>query len=115
MRLPTFSLLLPLVPLALADNYPPYQRLFDNVKDRFDRIKEFIPSNIPDPLDAGASLVAGQKVERINIRNFQRKLSPKLDGEEEWMIYFTGGNKSCFGRCGPVDLVWNVSCIGPPL
>jgi PTH2 family peptidyl-tRNA hydrolase len=99
MRLQLLLASLPL--LALADNSPPYQRLFDKVKD-------FIPSSFPDPVDAGAAKVAGQIVERITIRNFNRKLSPKLDGEEEWMVYFTGGNKSCFGRCEPVDQVWNV-------
>jgi hypothetical protein len=105
MRLPTLSILLPLLPaLALADQAP--------MGGIFDKVKSFLPSNVDEAFDAGASKVAAQHVERINIRNYQRKLSPKLDGEEEWMVYFTGGNKSCFGRCGPVDLVWNV-CSNP--
>jgi len=29
--------------------------------------------------------------------------------EEEWVVYVTGGNKSCFGRCAEVDLTWNES------
>jgi hypothetical protein len=84
----------------------------DNAKDSAQHVFDVLKDNlVPDPLDSGAAAVAGQVVERISIRNFQRKLAPKLEGEEEWMIYFTGGNKSCFGRCGPVDLVWNVSCL----
>lgn len=109
------SLIPLLTPLAVAGNYPPYQRLFDKLKEysvsaqnAFEGFKDIVGAGIPDPLDAGASVVAGHVVERINVRNFQRKLAPKLEGEEEWMVYFTGGNKSCFGRCGPVDLIWNV-------
>ena len=99
--------LLPAATIAAAadDQQVP---LKDKAAGWFDKAKSFIPSGIPNPIDAGASAVAARKVERINIRNWQRKLSPKLEGEEEWMVYLTGGNKSCFGRCGDVDLVWNV-------
>ena len=106
--------LLPLLTLlpALALAEPPYQKVFDAVKGKLDNavegLKNAIPENIPDIMDTGASKVAAEKVQRINIRNFQRKLAPKLDSEEEWMIYFTGGNKTCFGRCTSVDVKWNV-------
>ena len=89
--------------LALADQNP----LFDQAKGWFDKAKSYIPSNL-NPIDAGASVVTAKNVEKINIRNYERKLAPKLDQEEEWMIYLTGGNKSCFGRCGLSDTVWNV-------
>jgi len=78
----------------------------------FDKAKSYIPSvtpSIPNPIDAGAAAVAEKKVTKINIRNYQRLLQPKLEGEEEWLIYLTGGNKSCFGRCGKTDAAWNLS------
>lgn len=100
MRLLPLLALLPA--LSLAENA--FQHIFNDVKERFSELT----GSIPNPIDAGTSKVAAQKVERINIRNLQRKLAPKLEGEEEWMIYFTGGNKSCFGRCDPVDAKWNV-------
>ncbi len=100
MRLLLLVALLPA--LSLAENA--FQHIFNDVKER---VNEFTGS-IPNPIDAGASKVAAQKVERINIRNLQRKLAPKPEREEEWMVYFTGGNKTCFGRCGPVDVKWNV-------
>lgn len=76
-----------------------------------DKAKSYVSDSIPvpNPVDAGAAAVAGQKVEKINERNYQRKLQPKLEGEEEWLVYLTGGNKSCLGRCGKADLAWNVS------
>lgn len=78
----------------------------------FDKAKSYIPSvtpSIPNPIDAGDSAVADKKVQKINIRNYQRLLQPKIDGEEEWLIYVTGGNKSCFGRCGKADAAWSQS------
>jgi len=64
---------------------------------------------LPNPIDAGASKVAGSVVEKINIRNWQRKMAPKADSDEEWLLLLTGGNKTCYGKCGPVNTVWNES------
>lgn len=86
--------------------------LKDKAQGWFDKAKSYIPSgtpSIPNPVDAAASAVAAMKVQRVNIRNYQRLLSPKPEGEEEWLIYATGGNKSCFGRCARPDKAWNVS------
>ncbi|EHY55249.1 hypothetical protein HRR83_009050 [Exophiala dermatitidis] len=103
MHISTF-LLLPL--LVAADQVP----LKEKAAGWFDKAKSYIPSGTPpDPIDAGAAVVADRVVEKINIRNWQRKLAPKPDTEEEWMIYMTGGNKTCFGRCGNVDQKWNES------
>lgn len=48
------------------------------------------------------------RVEKLNLRNFQRKLTPKVEYEEEWLIYNTGGNKTCFGNCAKADEAWSV-------
>ena len=95
-------LLLPL--LVAADQIP----LQDKVAGWFDKAKSYIPTALPNPIDVGAAEVAGRVVERVNVRNWQRKLLPKPDTEEEWMVFLTGGNKSCFGRCGHVYEKWNV-------
>jgi len=100
-----FSTLLLLPVLVAADQ----AALFEKASGWFDKAKSYIPTAVPNPVEAGAAKFADQRVERINIRNWERKLGPKLDTEEEWMVYMTGGNKSCFGRCGPVDVVWNES------
>ena len=101
-------LLLPL--LVAADQVP----LRDQAAGWFDKAKAFVSGaaeaipDLPNPIDAGAAKVAANVVERINIRNWQRKMAPKPDIEEEWLLYLTGGNKTCFGKCGPMDAVWNV-------
>lgn len=96
--------LLPLLSsFAAADQVP----LKDKAAAWLEKARGFIPN--PGPIDAGAAAVAEQKVERINLRNYERKLAPKLDTEEEWMVFVTGGNKSCFGRCTRAELTWNVS------
>lgn len=78
----------------------------------FDKAKSYIPSgtpSIPNPVQAAAGAVANKKVQKINIRNYKRLLRPKIEGEEEWLIYLTGHNKTCFGTCGRADAAWNVS------
>src|ERR1700761_28512 len=105
MHLSSILLLLPI--LVTADQQP----LKDKAAGWFDKAKSYVSGAadaLPDPIDAGASVVAGSVVEKINIRNWQRKLSPKPDGEEEWMVYLTGGNKTCYGKCGPMNALWNV-------
>lgn len=80
----------------------------------FDKAKSYIPSgtpSIPNPIDAGAAAVEDKMVTRINLKNYQRLLKPKLEGEEEWLVYLTGANKTCFGRCGKTDAAWDVSHI----
>jgi len=100
----TTLLLLPL--LVAADQAP----LKDKAAAWFDKAKAYLPSGVPpSPIDAGAAKVAEQVVERISLRNWQRKLSPKPDTEQEWVVFMTGGNKSCFGRCASVDAKWKES------
>ncbi|KAK5056777.1 hypothetical protein LTR84_012309 [Exophiala bonariae] len=102
-----FSSILLLAPLlsslVTADQVP----FVGKATEWFDKAKSFLPNQ--GPVDAGAAYVAEHRVERINIRNWQRKLAPKLDTEEEWLIFVTGGNKSCFGRCGHAEATWNLS------
>jgi len=105
-------LLLPL--LVAADQVPLKDQAFawfDKAKSFVSGATEAIPDvpDLPNPLDAGASFVASGVVEKINVRNWQRKLAPKADKDEEWMIYLTGGNKTCYGKCGPMNTIWNES------
>jgi hypothetical protein len=61
----------------------------------------------PYGLDAGASAVAAQVVQPLNMQNWKAHLWPKSP-PEEWMVFMTGGNKTCFGRCGHAEATWNV-------
>ncbi|KAJ9604876.1 hypothetical protein H2200_010991 [Cladophialophora chaetospira] len=103
-----------LLPLLVAADQAP---LPDKAAGWFDKAKAYVSSaapsipipEFPNPLDAGASKVAAGVVEKINVRNWQRKLAPKADTDEEWIILLTGGNKTCYGKCGPVNTAWNES------
>lgn len=96
---------------ALAQDQVP---LKDKAAGWFDKAKSYIPSgtpSIPNPVQAAGGALAAKKVQKINIRNYHRLLRPKVEGEEEWLIYLTGGNKTCFGKCERADGVWNVSAV----
>jgi hypothetical protein len=108
MRLAPLLLLLPV--LTVAED----QKAFlDIAKGWFEQAKSYIPAVVPSvsPIDAGASVVAANKVEKININNYKRKLAPSPDGPTEWMIMVTGKNESCFGGCDSANLKWNVNAL----
>lgn len=96
-------LLLPL--LASADT----QEWMDRASGWFDKAKSFAPQQaFPDILDAGAAQVSAKEVQKISVQNWERKLSPKPEGPEEWLIFVTG-NKSCHNNCQNIEAQWNVS------
>ena len=63
----------------------------------------------PNFADAGAAAVAGQIVQPITRSNYDWVLAPRLDREQEFLMYVTGGNRSCFGNCRRANQAWNVS------
>lgn len=68
---------------------------------------------IPNPIDAGAAEVAGLVVDRLTLANHKTLFQPgaaiSSPGLEEWMIFVTGGNKTCFGLCQHAENEWNKS------
>ncbi|RMZ78702.1 hypothetical protein DV737_g3773, partial [Chaetothyriales sp. CBS 132003] len=103
-------LLLPsLLPCVVAgDDQVP---LASKAASWLEKAKAYIPSSaaaaVANPSKAVAKPVVERTVEQINRGNYQRKLAPKAGGDEEWLVYLTGGNKTCFGDCRTVDLLWN--------
>ncbi|KAF1809095.1 hypothetical protein P152DRAFT_494992 [Eremomyces bilateralis CBS 781.70] len=90
--------------------------LVDWVKGWINKAQSYIPSaapsvGIPNPLDAGAAKVAEKYVQPLTLENWQSVLqpSPSGTGPEEWVVFVTGGNASCFGQCTNVTKVWNES------
>jgi hypothetical protein len=80
----------------------------DQVNAWFDNLKTQLSNAISSPVDAVSASIAGQVVQPLNMQNWKSHLWPKPDEEQEWLVFMTGGNKSCFGRCEHVDRVWNV-------
>ena len=94
-------LLLPL--LVAADQQP----LMDKVSGWYDAAKAYVSN----PVDEGAAKFTDLNVKKMNRNNWEQILTPKVEGQEDWLIYVTGGNKSCFGKCGRSDEAWNVCMI----
>lgn len=113
--------LLALPALAAAQQQIP---LMDQVKGWYAKASEaasqYIPSPPPppsvpsfNPVDAGAAAVAGAAVKTLTVENYKDVLAAggatSSPGVEEWMVFVTGGNKTCFGLCGHAESQWNRS------
>lgn len=113
------AILLALPALACAQQQVP---LMDQVKGWFakasDSISSAMPSSaqapqVPNPVASGAKKIAEAKVERLTLNNWRDVLKPGAatasPGIEEWMVFTTGGNKTCHGRCERAETAWNES------
>ena len=101
----TSPLLLALPALSSAQQVP----FLDQVKGWFAQasstVSSAIPSvpsiSIPNPVASGAAKIAAAKVQRLTIENFNNVMKPGAatasPGIEPWMVFVTGGNKTCFG------------------
>lgn len=63
---------------------------------------------------AASAKVAEHAVTPLTFSNWRDTLSHSgsvktQNPPEAWMVYITGGNRTCGGRCGKADLAWNVS------
>lgn len=126
----TSQLLLALPVLAAADQAP----LLDQLKGYWSQAQASIssvvsgvstaipsaPSSIPIPANPAAAAaasaaagVAALNVERITLDNHKDVLkagrATASPGLEEWLIFVTGGNKTCFGLCNHAETQWNES------
>ncbi|TKA69382.1 hypothetical protein B0A49_07052 [Cryomyces minteri] len=106
----TTSLALVLPVLAAAEQQIP---LVDKLQGWFDQAKSYIPTGASSPVDAGASKIAEYAVTRLSLDNWKSVLVPSASaaskGPEEWMVFITGGNKTCYGLCGTAEKAWNQS------
>ena len=107
----TSALLLALPAIVAAQQQKPLQ---DTLQGWFDKAKSFIPGAVTSPINTGAARVAAEKVTLLTKENWASTLTPSAsssfsDGPEEWMVFFSGGNKTCYGRCEGLEKAWNVS------
>jgi hypothetical protein len=106
------SLLVALPALALAQEQVP---LAEKLQGWLSQAQSYVSSALPSapsPLDAGAAKVAKHVETALTLENWQQVLSadPSAEGPEEFMLYITGGNKTCYGLCDNATKAWNV-CI----
>ncbi|KAJ5700937.1 hypothetical protein N7493_011983 [Penicillium malachiteum] len=93
-----FTSLVALLPaLALAQEQVP---LADRVQGWFNKAKAYVPTAVPaDPIVKMSEKVTEKQVTSLNLENWESVLAPAQE-PEDWLIFVTGGNKTCFGRCG---------------
>lgn len=117
MKISPFISLLPAI-AAAEDQIP----LFDRLKTWLNSaVPSAVPSvipNVPNPLDAGAAKVASIAVHNnLNITTFKPTIlapakqaaTSKSPKQEEWLVFITGGNKTCYGVCETPEKAWNTS------
>ncbi len=114
----TSNILLALPALSAAQQIP----MLDQVKGWFAKASESISSaapsapsapSIPNPIASGAKKIASVNVQRLTLDNHKDLLKPGAatasPGIEDWMIFVTGGNKTCYGTCARAETAWNES------
>lgn len=94
MHFTSFVALLPA--LALAQEQVP---LADRVQGWFNKAKAMVPTAVPaEPIVKMAEKVSEKAVTPLTLDNWESILTPGPQAED-WFIFTTGGNKTCFGRC----------------
>ena len=120
---PTVCLTLLLPALASAQAQKP---LTDRAKGWFSAAKAYVPTAIPtvpgltapgasiptsmkSPVSASASKIAALKVHSLTMGNYLPLMDPQpgSKGPSDWMVFVTGGNKTCGGHCHNLDVAWN--------
>lgn len=111
-----FIHLLPLLPaLAAAQEQVP---LADRVQGWFNKAKSYLPTATP-VIPAVEKIVEPKKVlhektvTHFNLTNYQSILEPSAE-PQDWLVFVTGGNKTCFGRCGRAEKSFNVRTLFTP-
>lgn len=111
-------LVLALPALACAQQVP----FLDQVKGFFAKATDSLSAavssatesaSIPNPIASGAAKIAELKVSRLGLNNHDTLIKPgaatATPGIESWMVFVTGGNKTCFGTCGRAETAFNES------
>lgn len=103
--------LLTILPLTVAAEQQ--KPLGENVQSWFDKAKSYIPNAASAPVASTAAKAAASNVVPLTKDNWQSVLTPSttdpFEGPESWMVFFSGGNKTCYGKCTELEQAWNES------
>lgn len=114
MRFSTASLLvLPLL-AAATQQETPLEQAKAQAQYWFDKISSWVPnpskSHTVD-VHAAAAKVGGNALNIMTLNGWEHTIrssvKPTSSKPEEWWVLVTGGNKTCFGRCGTVETAFN--------
>lgn len=110
MRLTT-ALLIVVPALASAAQESQQIPLADTLNRWFEKAKSYLPATGSPPITA-TTAAAKKAAAEINIRpvseeNWESLLAPSSLSPQTWMIFVSGGNKTCYGQCTELESVWN--------
>ena len=114
------SVLLALPALSVAQQVPLLDNVVGQVKGWFAHASETAssaipaaPSSIPNPVDAATAKIADIQVPALTLANHKDLIKPGAasasSGSEDWMVFVTGGNTTCFGLCKRPEEAFNGS------
>jgi len=104
-------LILPLL-AAAAQQDSPLEQAKAQAQYWFDKISSYIPNpNKGHLVEAATAKVGGKTLNSLTLNSWENTIrsSVKLTSSipEEWWVLVTGGNKTCYGVCGPVETAFN--------
>ncbi|KAF4471575.1 hypothetical protein FALBO_1508 [Fusarium albosuccineum] len=111
MRFSSSTVLAALPALAAAQDSP-----VEQYKAQFQNFLGQMGSYVPNPghHDPVAALEAKTGAMRLNILTLENwkdtlyePVTPEATTPEEWWVLVSGGNKTCYGRCGTVEQAFN--------
>ena len=125
MRISTLLMLLPAVAVA-QEQIPLKDQVQEQVQNWLEKAKSFLPSQVAAPVAEQAvgvdeaepaapstpesKVVMDKAVVPLTLVNWESNLvASEEEGPQDWLVFITGGNKTCFGRCGPAEKAFNVS------
>lgn len=103
--------LLAILPLTIAAQQQ--KPLGENIQSWFEKAKSYIPNAASAPIASTAAKAAASNVVPLTKDNWQSILTPStsdpFQGPESWMVFFSGENKTCYGKCAELEQAWNES------
>ncbi|KAK2735223.1 hypothetical protein FQN57_001328 [Myotisia sp. PD_48] len=99
--------------LVVAQNQLP---LVEQLQGWFNKAKSLMPTPAPQvpgtvvpPSRPATKSLPPKTVTAFTTENWQGTLAPAPDRPQDWLVYITGGNKTCFGQCAKSDEAWRAS------
>jgi hypothetical protein len=115
---PSSALVLAFAASAVAQDQVP---LLDKIKGFFNQATAAISSAVPaapsNPAKAASAKAAESIQHELSLENWKEVLTvdPTVSTPttQDWLVYITGGNATCFGQCGNTTAAWNVRLPSP--
>ncbi|KAF4949620.1 hypothetical protein FSARC_13428 [Fusarium sarcochroum] len=111
MRFSSSTVLAALPALAAAQDSPidQYKAQFQNIIGQF---SSYIPNpGQHDPVAAAEAKAGSMRLNVLTLENWKQTLYEPVSAgattPEEWWLLVSGGNKTCYGRCGNVEQAFN--------